>query len=273
MNSIIAIPLGVLFMFTPLAAVFIVEKLIYSSEIRQSLLISFEINKWWLAAFAIPVALLLFTFVFNLAFPGVEYSREMDGLFGRLEALISSEELEKARHDLENLPVHPALLMLMQGIIAGATINTVAAFGEELGWRGFMVNQFRNMHFMKAALIIGFIWGIWHAPLILMGHNYAEHPQLGVGLMTIWCILLSPLFLYITVKTKSVVAAAVMHGVLNGTANVATLLIKGGNDITNGATGMAGFIAAALVVLCLFVYDVLISREKVMLRKTGANLI
>ncbi len=41
-----------------------------------------------------------------------------------------------------DMPFSPAVmfwLMLAQGIIAGPTINAVAAFGGELGWRGFLL--------------------------------------------------------------------------------------------------------------------------------------
>lgn len=111
---------------------------------------------------------------------------------------------------------------------------------------------------------MGAIWGIWHAPIILMGHNYPEHPELGVLMMTIWCILLSPLFNYITIKTKSVIAASLLHGTLNGTAGLSILLIMGGTDLTVGVTGLSGFVALILVIAAIYIYDYKISKEKIM---------
>ena len=128
------------------------------------------------------------------------------------------------------------------------------------------------MSFMKASLLTGIIWGFWHAPLILMGHNYPQFPVAGVFMMTLWCVLLSPLFLYITIKSRSVIAAAIMHGTLNGTAGLSIMLIEGGNELTVGATGLAGFISLLIVTAGLFIYDNIISREKIMNHKISQYL-
>ena len=150
------------------------------------------------------------------------------------------------------------------GLFAGITINAIFAFGEELGWRGFLLYQFRKMSFVKASVIIGFIWGIWHAPLIMMGHNYPEHPYFGVFMMVIWCILVTPIITYFTIKSKSVLAAAILHGTTNATATISILPISGGNDLLTGATGLAGMIALLLVIVCLYLYDYKISKDRIL---------
>ncbi|MDZ4165187.1 MAG: CPBP family intramembrane glutamic endopeptidase, partial [Smithellaceae bacterium] len=48
--------------------------------------------------------------------------------------------------------------------------NCFAAFGEELGWRGFLVPELsRGMGFTGLALVSGAIWTVWHFPLIIFG--------------------------------------------------------------------------------------------------------
>jgi membrane protease YdiL (CAAX protease family) len=128
------------------------------------------------------------------------------------------------------------------------------------------------MSFLKASILIGFIWGIWHSPLILMGHNYPQHPEIGVLMMTLWCVLLTPLFLYITIKSKSVIAPAIMHGTLNATAGIAIMVIDGGNDLTVGMTGLSGFLTLLFVLFGLFIYDNKISKEKIMTNKMSNYL-
>lgn len=86
-------------------------------------------------------------------------------------------------------------------------------------------------------------------------------------MMTVWCILLSPLFLYITIKAKSVIAAGIMHGTLNGTAVVALMVLEGGNELIVGVTGFSGFISLSIVTLLFFIYDKYISKEEVMLKR------
>lgn len=38
--------------------------------------------------------------------------------------------------------------------------------GEELGWRGFLLNELQKKYSpIKSAIIVGLIWGFWHTPL------------------------------------------------------------------------------------------------------------
>jgi uncharacterized protein len=137
-------------------------------------------------------------------------------------------------------------------MLAGATINAVFAFGEELGWRGFLQRELASLGFWKASVTIGVIWRIWHAPLILLGHNYPPHPILGVALMTAFCVLASPLLAWITLKARSVVAAAVAHGTLNGTAAVSFAFLTVGHELVLGITGAVGMAVTAVAVALLW---------------------
>ncbi|MBN2348518.1 MAG: CPBP family intramembrane metalloprotease [Bacteroidales bacterium] len=254
----------IIYMFIPALSVFIVEKLIHKEKLVQTAGVSFNINIWFLVAWLITPLISFSAFGISLLFHEVSFSPDMEGMYERYAITMAPEQIEQMKTSAALMPVPVIWITLIQGLIAGITINAVAGFGEELGWRGFLLRQFRNMPFLKASVIIGFIWGVWHAPVILLGHNYPQHPQFGVLMMTLWCILLTPLFLYITIKSKSVIAASVMHGTLNGTAGVAIILIKGGNDLFVGVTGLAGFIALILVNVLFFIYDNWITKEKIM---------
>ena len=66
-------------------------------------------------------------------------------------------------------------------------------------------------------------------------------------MMTVFCILLSPVMSYITLRANSVIAAAVFHGTLNGTSGLTLMVVHGGDDLTVGVTGVAGLIVLAVV--------------------------
>jgi membrane protease YdiL (CAAX protease family) len=66
---------------------------------------------------------------------------------------------------------------------------------------------------------------------------------------------LGPIFSYIRIKSGSVVAAAILHGSLNAFAGLPLMLIKGGNDLTSGVTGVPGFFALLIIVLVIFLFD------------------
>jgi uncharacterized protein len=255
--------MGVCYMFVPMVVAIILQKFVYHDSLRD-LGISFKLNWWWLVAWILPAFLALLTILMSLIIPGVHYSPGMEGLVERLSASLTPEQVTAMKAQIASAPFMILILMMLQGLIAGITINAVAAFGEEFGWRGFLQKQYSFMGFWKMAIIIGIIWGLWHAPLIIQGYNYPQHPVLGVFMMVVFTTLFTPLISYVRIKSKSVIAAAIMHGTLNGTVGVSFLLVSGGNDLTVGIMGVAGFMAMVILNLVMVVYDKKISRSPVM---------
>jgi len=265
-SQLIFTVMAAIYMFIPFISALIV-KAIHKEPLMEDFLISFKINRWFFVSWLIFPVIIFCSLGVSLLFPGTTYNPELTGLFDRPGYSMTPEQLEAFKNQLSALPIHYFWIVLLQGLIAGATINALAAFGEETGWRGFLLKQFREMHFFKAALVIGAIWGVWHAPLILMGHNYPQHPVIGVFMMIAFCILLTPIMQYLTIKSKSVIAAAIAHGTMNAVAGVSIMAVSGGNDLTAGITGLAGFIALFIFVAGIFIYDYFISKEKIMVNK------
>ncbi len=187
----------------------------------------------------------------------------MTGFFETIGNFFTSEQIQQMKDQLADLPIHPIWIVLVQGLFAGVTVNAIAAFGEELGWRGFLLKELDFMNFWKTSIIIGAIWGVWHIPLILQGHNYPQNPILGVFMMIIWTILLTPIFCYIRIKSKSVIPAAIMHGTINATAGISILLVKGGSELLVGVTGAAGFITLIIINILIFGFDKDFRKNKV----------
>jgi len=265
-SQLIYTVMAAIYMFIPFISALNV-KAIHKEPLMEDFLISFKINRWFFVSWLIFPVIIFCSLGISLLLPGITYNSDLTGLFDRLKTPMTPEQLEAFKNQLSALPIHYVWIVLLQGLIAGATINALAAFGEETGWRGFLLKQFREMHFFKAALIIGALWGVWHAPLILMGHNYPQHPVIGVFMMIAFCILLTPIMQYLTIKSKSVIAAAVAHGTMNAVAGVSIMAVSGGNDLTAGITGLAGFIALIIFIAGIFIYDYFISKEKIMVNK------
>src|SRR5699024_9171486 len=114
-------------------------------------------------------------------------------------------------------------------------------FGEEVGWRGFLLRELRALGFWKASLLIGLIWGPWHAPLTLFaGHNYPSTPVFGVFMMTVFCMLSSPILSFITFKSRSIFPPEIFKCVMNVSAFLVIMILVGVNpDLLNGFTGLA----------------------------------
>ena len=78
-----------------------------------------------------------------------------------------------------------AVSLLLGVLVYGPVINLFFAIGEEIGWRGFLYPALRQrMSTLPACLLVGAIWGLWHTPINLMGHNYGTSypgfPWLGI---------------------------------------------------------------------------------------------
>jgi len=238
----------------------IILQSIHNEKPFRNLNISFRLNWWFLVAGILPIVCAFLALGISLLFPNISFSSGSEGLL----SLLSEEQAEAASQQMSQLPpVAFVLTQIAYSLAAGYTINAVFAFGEELGWRGYLLNELKGKKLLPASLIIGTVWGVWHFPLILIGHNYPQHPVIGVGMMVIFCILLSPIMVYIVIKSKSVITAAIFHGTLNAIGGISIMFIVGGNDLTNGTTGIAGFIALLLINLALYMYDKYITKENI----------
>ncbi len=112
------------------------------------------------------------------------------------------------------------LILYPVAAIVSGIVGSFAAFGEEGGWRGYMMPKLiKIMGRGKALIVGGVIWGLWHAPLTCIGHNfgtdYPGFPYVGIVKMCIMCTLMGIILTYITEKSGSVWPAAIMHAVNN----------------------------------------------------------
>lgn len=254
-----ALPVLLGYMFIPLLVVVALQKLVYHEGVIAPLEVSFRLNKWFATAWIIPPVVALAAFAISLLMPGVRFDSFMTGMLERFAGSIPPARLAEIKRQLSSMPVPPLVFGIVVGIIsgmvAGITVNAVAAFGEELGWRGFLQKHLGFLGFWRSSLLIGLIWGFWHAPLVVRGYNYPEHPVTGVFIMAIWTALLSPIFSYVRLRARSVLAAAVIHGTLNGTAGIAIMGVRGGSDLTTGVTGLPGILVLAVMNIGLYIYQ------------------
>lgn len=139
------------------------------------------------------------------------------------------------------------VLALAGGLIAGFTVNGLFAFGEEYGWRGWLADELRPIGAFWANVLTGVLWGLWHAPLIVLGFNYGSYGRIGTAFMIAWCIPLSFLLWRARQVTGSVLTAAVLHGALNGFAGVFTIVLYDANPLISVPVGLAAALATAVV--------------------------
>ena len=171
--------------------------------------------------------------------------------------------LDPVRYDPEyyiSLGIEKRLLFILPvtAIVSGI-VGSFAAFGEEGGWRGYMMPKLiKIMGRGKALIVGGIIWGLWHAPLTCIGHNfgtdYPGFPYLGILCMCIMCILMGIILTFITDRSGSVWPAAIMHAVNNANPSIIQGYVNPDKSDSAFSIGMI----AMLISLSIVVIPILI---------------
>lgn len=146
------------------------------------LAVAFYLNRWagrttfhwtrWLktlavrgiaVAFCAPVALLLPSIMFGMYAQGFS--------------------LERFLTDAQNLPT------LLLGF-------SVLAFGEEAGWRGFLLPRLQGLHLPFLNAVMGLAWGFWQLPLVVTYPGAAAFEGAGVYTLAflVFALLITPFF-------------------------------------------------------------------------------
>jgi len=140
-------------------------------------------------------------------------------------------------------------------VIVGPFLGLWIAFGEEYGWRGYLQGELTKLGRVKGVLLVGVVWGVWHAPAVMMGHNYPGYPVLGPLAFLIFNLFLAIFLGYVMFKTGSVWLAAFMHALINQGYQWLTAMVFTPNDpLFSFGAGFYG-IAFALLVSLLILRD------------------
>lgn len=193
---------------------------------------SFRLNtlgpkRYYLWAWLLPVVFTLIGWGFTLLF-GIA---KMDTDFTMIRDLL------KATPGGSEIPVSLVIIsQTIQALTIGPLINMLFTMGEELGWRGYLLPKLLPLGQWKAVVLSGVIWGVWHTPAIMQGHNYPGYPILGSFMMIVFCVLLGTIISWLYLNTKSPWVAALAHGSVNAIAGLPVLFLKPGFNMALGGT-------------------------------------
>ena len=182
------------------------EDFLLTGENSMMLGISLKNKKWiwYVAAFALP-------FVYN-------------DLSTLLLFLFQPECFDVTM--LEKNGVDGGILWLVPvAMITSAATLSFGALGEEAGWRGYMMPKLEELFGTGWSVLIGgVIWGVWHFPINMMGHNFGTgywgEPWSGFISFTIFTIFVGAILTLLTKKTGSIWPATFLHAVNNTGASV-----------------------------------------------------
>ncbi len=157
---------------------------------------------------------------------------------------------------LETVTLDPMTIISLQvgaALLIAPLFNMIFAFGEELGWRGFLLPKLLPLGQWKAIIISNVIWGFWHAPAIVQGLNYPGYPVLGVLMMVVFTVLVGIILSWLYLNTRSPWAPALAHGSINAVASLSLMFLAPGFNSALGGTlaSVMGWIPLGVFVLWL----------------------
>ncbi|MGF1505481.1 MAG: CPBP family intramembrane glutamic endopeptidase [Anaerolineae bacterium] len=248
------------YMFSPAVANIVTRYV--TQEGFDNLWLAFKLREGWpfwlIAWFGTPLLILVGAALFYAIFPDT-----FDPTFGVFRDLLEAQ-LAAASQSIDDLGISITALVLLQfaqGVFLGPVINALFVFGEEFGWRAYLQQRLLQVARPRLVMVLmGVIWGLWHAPIIAMGHNYGlvypGYPWAGIAAMCWFTFVAGTFIAWLTIKGRSVWPAVIAHGSLNGVAGIVLLSTVGNpNPVIGpsvaGVPGSAGFALVTLLVMTL----------------------
>ncbi len=151
----------------------------------------------------------------------------------------------------KRIPAAAGGLMAAAALSVALPINMVFAFGEEFGWRGYLLPRFAALGRARGAALAGCVWGLWHAPLIaLYGFNYPGHPLAGVATMVLFATAFGLLQGWLRYASGSVWPCVLAHAALNAQAGFGLIFLTPADSLLRAPVGLCG--AAPFVALAVW---------------------
>jgi len=105
------------------------------------------------------------------------------------------------------------LIYVLLTALFGIILSMATALGEEIGWRGFLVPElYKHLGFTKTSLIVGFIWGAWHLPILIFSdYNIGATSWYAATCFMTLVISISFIYTWFRIKSGSVWTSVILH--------------------------------------------------------------
>lgn len=207
----------------------------------------------YVAAYIVPPVLIAASigFVLLVGYQHWDLSHNLQALATALKKQLGTRALPNGM-----TPTQLATISLIsQTVLAftfGIVLNIIFTFGEEFGWRGYLLPRLTPLGELPAAILVGLVWGFWHAPLIVLDHyNYPGHPWLGILVMMLFCVFLSIIFAWLRFRSGSVWPSTLAHAAVNAQAGFAILFLSAGDSLLKAPIGLLGLVPMLIFALFL----------------------
>ena len=125
---------------------------------------------------------------------------------------------------------------------------TSGPMGEELGWRGYALNELlKKKNAFNASIILGFIWGFWHLPLWLLSGYSGINLIRYIFFFLLGIVSLSIMITIFYIRSKNILIAVWIHFLFDFLLNIPNIDVLYMFKYTAGV-----YFIAALLLLLIF---------------------
>ena len=140
-------------------------------------------------------------------------------------------------------------------LLVGTPVSALPAFGEEYGWRGYLLPRLLPLGEVRASIVVALIWAPWHLPVPLVGLNFpGKRPLAVLTMMTAGVLALSLLFTrFFVASGGAVVTVALLHGSLNAFSDrLADPVHLAGDPFVVSVGGVVGILVTLVGVIVAY---------------------
>ncbi len=146
--------------------------------------------------------------------------------------------------------------LFFSSLVPGALFTTIFAFGEDFGWRGFLLPKLMPLGKPVAYTLMALIWSAWHWPLVLKGFTYPGYPVLGIVFFTLLTGTIGTAMNELTLRYRSCILPSWFHALFNTQKQgIWILMFPAINPLLGGYAGVVGLAVwggLAAIVLLMF---------------------
>lgn len=199
-------------MYVPLVAVFFCERNFSGMGWRPNLIgkVGTFFAAWLVPSIVALVGGALFFAIFRDAFDTT----------GKYLIATVGEEVYGQMLEQGMTPKAYALVSIISALTYAPFLNMFLAVGEEVGWRGYMYPILKEKFGTnKGRIIGGFIWGVWHWPVMTIGYEYGieyfGYPFVGPVVFCVYAIAVGIFLDWLYEKSEIIWIPSLAHGAVN----------------------------------------------------------
>ena len=146
-----------------------------------------------------------------------------------------------------------SFMLVLSSFLSGMTVNTIASLIEEIGWRGFLLEETIRFGLFRSSIIVGSIWWLWRIPLAFVFTKiYPKHEDaLGLISFLLLTITLSYILSWLRLMSGSLYPVALFSGTLSSISNSLSLPLRVEDELFGFPLGLPILVASLLLAAAL----------------------